>query len=114
MDGIEEKLNSILGNPAMMQQIMSLAQSMGQGSETPHPNPEPAPAPMGDLDPAMLTKLMSLAGKTNIDPNQQALLKAMKPYLTQERISRLEKAMRAAKLATLAGSFLGSNTISGR
>ena len=29
MDDMEEKLGAILGNPQMMQQIMSMAQSMG-------------------------------------------------------------------------------------
>ena len=113
MEGMEDKLNSILGNPAMMQQIMSLAQSLGQGQQQ-APQPEPAPALPGDLDPAMLMKAMSLAGQTNIDANQQTLLKALGPYLPQARITKLEKAMRAAKLATLAGSFLGNHSSPGR
>ena len=113
MDAMEDKLNSILGNPAMMQQIMSLAQSFGQGQH-PDPQPDPSPSPPGDLDPAMLMKVMSLAGQTNIDSNQQTLLKALGPYLPQSRISKLEKAMRAAKLATLAGSFLGNHAPTGR
>lgn len=104
MEGMEEKLNSILGNPAMMQQIMSLAQSMGQSQ--PEPPPPQQESPLPDLDPAMMMKVMSLAGQTNIDSNQQTLLKALRPYLPQNRIAKLEKAMRAAKLATLASSFL--------
>ena len=111
MEGMEDKLNSILGNPAMMQQIMSLAQSLGQGQQQ---APDSAPALPGDLDPAMLMKVMSLAGQTNIDANQQTLLKALGPYLPQARITKLEKAMRAAKLATLAGSFLGNHSSPGR
>ena len=101
MDGMEEKLNTILGNPQMMQQIMSMAQSFSQ----PEPvQPEPAP----DFDPGMLTQVMSLAGKTGPDPQQQNLLKALEPYLTSHRIRRLEKAMRAAKLAGMASVFLGN------
>ena len=40
MEGMEEKLNAILGNPQMMQQIMSMAQAMGQQSQ---PKEEPKP-----------------------------------------------------------------------
>ena len=114
MEGMEEKLNSILGNPQMMQQIMSMAQSLGQ-PETPKPEPSPQPLPsIPDIDPAMLTKIMGMAGKTGPDPQQQALLRALQPYLTSHRIQRLEKAMRAAKLAGMASVFLGSFSPSGR
>ncbi|MBR3972607.1 MAG: hypothetical protein IKJ99_01490 [Oscillospiraceae bacterium] len=104
MDNMEEKLGSILGNPAMMQQIMSIAQSLGQSQ--PEPPKEETPA-LPDIDPGMISKVMAMAGQTNIDPNQQQLLKALRPYLTHQRIERLEKAMRAAKLANLASGFLG-------
>lgn len=109
MDNMEEKLGSILGNPAMMQQIMSMAQSLGQSQPEP-PKQEPPKQEMpsiSDFDPAMISKIMSMAGQTNIDPNQQQLLKALRPYLTRQRIDKLEKAMRAAKLAGLASNFLG-------
>ena len=33
MDGMEEKLNTILGNPEMMSQIMNMAQALGAGSQ---------------------------------------------------------------------------------
>ena len=114
MENMEEKIGSILGNPQMMQQIMSMAQSLGQ-SQPPQPEPPPqSPPVMPDIDPAMIGKVMNLAGKTNIDRNQQALLKALGPYLAAQRIQKLEKAMRAAKLANLASSFLNSNLMTGR
>ena len=37
MDDLEEKMGAILNNPNMMQQIMSLAQTMGQNAP---PGPE--------------------------------------------------------------------------
>ena len=102
MDGMEEKLGAILGNPQMMQQIMALAQSMGSQS-TPL---EPPPKQEGP-DPAMMQKIMAAFQSTGVDTHQQALLSALNPYLTRDRISRLERAMRAAKLAGLASAFLG-------
>ena len=102
MEGMEEKLGAILGNPQMMQQIMALAQSMGSQS----PAPEPSPKQEGP-DPAMMQKMMAAFQSSGVDTHQQALLSALNPYLTRDRISRLERAMRAAKLAGLATAFLG-------
>lgn len=114
MDQMEDKLNSILGNPQMMQQIMSMAQALGAGSpEPPREDPPPPPkpsAPMG-LDVGTIQKLIGIARQSGIDKNQQALLKALAPYLSRERIAKLEKAMRAAKLAALASTALGSDAV---
>ena len=60
----------------------------------------------------MVQKIASMAGKAGIDNHQQALLKALRPYLSRERIEKLEKAMRAAKLAGVATGFLGSGGLS--
>ncbi len=108
MEELQDKLGSILSNPQMMQQIMSLANSMG--ASAPPPQPEAAPTPPG-IDPGMLLKLSSLASQSGIDREQQALLKALSPYLNRERISRLERAMRAARTARLASTLLGQNGI---
>ena len=122
MEGMEEKLGAILDNPQLMQQIMQLAQSVNipnpsQNRESskkeglpPKASPsEPEPGP--GLDPAMLAKLAGMAGKSNIDSNQKALLRALAPYLSQDRVAKLEKAMRAAKIARMASSFLNSGGI---
>ena len=107
MSEMEEKMNAVLSNPQLMQQIMSMAQSLGQSApEPPLPPPRESSPTMPELDPAMIGKFMSLAGKTNIDQNQKALLCALQPYLTQQRIQKLEKAMRAARLAGAASTLL--------
>lgn len=112
MSEIEDKLGAILANPQMMQQIMSMAQAMNQ-TQPPQPEPpppEPSPAPA--LDPALLQRLASFAGQGGIDPDQRMLLKSLSPYLTHQRIEKLEKAMQAAKLARLASSFLSQGGLS--
>ena len=116
MEGMEEKLNAILGNPQMMQQIMSMAQAMGQQEE---PKPEPPPQQNNNpgLDLAMIQKLSGIARQSSIDKNQQNLLRALGPYLSRERITKLEKAMRAAKIAGIASTALagsGLSLLSGR
>ena len=114
MDDMESKLGSILGNPDMMAQIMSMAQQFSGGENAPSPPPPPQPAPNipDGLDMGMLMKVAGMANSANVDQNQRALLLALRPYLTSERIGRLEKAMRASKLAGLASSFLGSGILS--
>ena len=107
MEGMEEKLGAILGNPQMMQQIMALAQSMG--NTPPAPTPEPPPRSDGP-DPAMIQRLMTVMQSSGVDAHQQALLNALEPYLTRDRISRLQRAMRAAKLAGMATAFLGGGS----
>lgn len=103
MEQMEDKLGAILGNPDMMQKIMSMAQSLN----APSPPSQPEPPPSGsELDPAALQKILHFARQTGIDTHQQALLKALEPYLAPDRVGKLEKAMRAAKIANLATSAL--------
>ena len=114
MSELDEKLNSILSNPAMMQQIMSLAQAMNasqpQKQEPPPPPkpPQPTMPAIPDIDPNLLRSLSNMTRQGGIDQNQQALLKALSPYLSQSRVNKLERAMRAAKMAGLASAFLNS------
>ena len=117
MDDMEAKMGAILNNPEMMQQIMSMAQSLSQGQQAPAPTPAaPQPAEpsqqalgsIGEIDLSMLQKITGIAKQTGIDSNQQTLLRALNPYLSSQRITKLERAMRAAKLANLASSFLGT------
>lgn len=128
MEGMEEKLGAILENPQLMQQIMQLAQSVNapnpsQSREPPKKEEPPPKASLPDpdtgagLDPAMLVKLAGIAGKSNIDSNQKALLRALTPYLSRDRVAKLGKAMRAAKIASMASAFLnsgGMKLLSGR
>ena len=110
MDEMEEKLGAILSNPQMMQQIMSMAQALGQ-SQPPAAKPEPprqeAP-PLPNIDLGMMQKLSGFARQGSINHEEQALLKALNPYISSDRIQKLEKAMRAAKIAKFASAFLNS------
>ena len=110
MDDLESKLGAIMGNPEMMEKIMALAQSMNSAP------PAEAPAPQGampQIDLSMIQKLSGLAGKSNIDSNQKNLLQALGPYLNARRINKLERAMRAAKMAGIATKIL-PNLATGR
>ena len=109
MSEMEDKLGAILGNPQMMQQIMAMAQSMNQSqqeSAAPETQNDPHPPALPAMDPALLGKLAGLLGQSGIDRDQRVLLKALSPYLSTNRIQKLEKAMQAAKLARMASVFL--------
>jgi len=103
MNELEEKIGQVLNNPQMMQQIMALAQSMG--AEPKEEPPEPSPAPP-TFDPGIMKKVAAMAANTGVDPNQRALLRALGPYISRERASKLERAMRAAKMAAFASNLL--------
>ena len=111
MDEMEEKLGSILNNPQMMSQIMSMAQALCQSQPQPPVQPDPprqqTPA-LPDIDLGTLQKLSGFARQSGVTQEEQALLKALGPYLSRDRVSKLEKAMRAAKMARFASAFLNS------
>lgn len=105
MDDLENKLGAILGNPEMMGKIMALAQSFGDGQPEEEQKPPP-PQSFPDIDISLLQKLSGAAKHTGIDQNQKSLLKALTPYISSRRLGKLERAMRAAKMAGVAGIFL--------
>lgn len=121
MDDLENKMGQILSNPDLMQKIMAMAQSLNGPSEPKQagappkqeiatPAAQETAAPLfPDLDLSMVQKLSGFAKGASIDKNQQGLLRALGPYLSRDRIGKLEKAMRAAKIASVASSFLGQS-----
>ena len=109
-DTMQNQMNAILNDPAMMQKIMSMAQALRPGEQPQAPQEQSPPPSFPDIDLSMVQKLSGLAGKTNIDSNQRSLLTALTPYLSLERVQKLERAMRAAKMANLASAFLSSSS----
>lgn len=101
MSELEEKLASILGNPGMMQQIQAIAQSMNQSAPAPPSAPPEMPA---------LPNLAAMVPAA-VDEDQQNLLCALSPYLSHSRVEKLERAMRAAKMAGLASSLFRSGAL---
>lgn len=113
MDDMEQKLGAVLNNPQLMQQIMGMAQTLSQSQNdqntqsNPPPHNEPNP-PLPNIDFSLLQKLSGLSRQGCIDKEQQALLNALCPYLARDRIHKLERAMRAAKMAKMASEFLNA------
>lgn len=116
MEEMEEKLGAILNNPQLMQQVMAMAQSLNQSpsqqtekDSQKHNDHNPFPP---DIDLSMIQKLSGIAGQSGIDREQKALLNALGPYLSRQRVEKLERAMRAAKMARMASAFIGQGGLS--
>ncbi len=107
MDDLQQKLDALLQDPDTMGKIMAMARELGgsPGSAAP-PQPKPQPQEPPQLDLRMVQQLSGLMRQSGIDQREQALLQALGAYLSGSRISRLEKAMRAAKVAKIASAAL--------
>ena len=113
MAEMEEKLNSILSDPGMMQKIMTMAQALDGGPQKVDEPDKGGSSLFSDIDMATVQRITGLAKQTGVDKREQALLRALAGYLSKERISRLEKAMRAAKMAKVATSALSQKGVFG-
>lgn len=107
MSELEERLNALISNPQLMQQIASMAQAMGgqsHGETQEHKEPAAVPA----MDPKLLQTMAQTFSQTAADGNQQALLQALSPFVSGYRLQKLERAMQAARLAGAASAFLSA------
>lgn len=115
MSELEDKLNKILSSPADMEKIMGIARSFSgsSGAQTSAESPTGgAPAVpdlasmasvLKDIDPKMMGLMGRLIGEYTSGKNDKAvLLNAIKPYLKEDRRSKIDKAAELAKLARLA------------
>ena len=132
MDDFEEKLNAILSNPDAMAQVASLAQSLGAGAPPSSPaagageQREQAPPPpaaetaapdlgnlsslLGQIDPAMIQRLLPLVRELNSpqDNQRKQFLYALRPYLKESRRDKVDRALQIARMIHLGKQFLGT------
>lgn len=105
MSEFEDKLNSVLGDPAQMEKIANLAKTLmgGDGGAQ-----EPSPEPFGglDIDPGLISRIGRLMNGDG-DDNKQRLLQAMEPYLSEKRRGKMDKALKMARLARIAKAAMG-------
>jgi len=111
MSELEDKLNSILSSPQEMEKIMgiarSLSDSMGNNSNdagTANSQEHEATAsPFGNIDPKMLQIMSKIMGEySSASSDKTALLNSMKPFLKEDRRSKIDKAVEIAKMAKIA------------
>jgi len=106
----EEKLDLILNNPQMMNQIMSLAKSLGNSADSPSdnlPESDSMKSASGNglpegLDPSLLSGFISvLTSSTQENDDKTALLQALRPFVSDKRLKKLDKAIQIAKVSRL-------------
>lgn len=100
---LEDKISTLLSDPDLMGKLSAMAQSLGMQPGASMQQPKQESPPVGP-DLGMIKKLGSMAGAFGVDREQRALLSALGPYLSRDRIHKLENAMRAAKMAAIAAS----------
>ncbi len=124
MDDLSQKIGEILADPSMMEQIKSLGGMLGVNAQTPippAPPPSPAPVPamqtggLGGLSPDMLGMIMKFApmlSSMNEENDSTRLLRALRPFLSEKRQSRVDGSIRLLGLMRMlpllkgaAGSF---------
>ena len=120
MDELERALRAVLDDPAQLRELRELAGSMGfsvpqaQPESAPAPTP-PEPEPVPEPPPAQAAfqqqplpepaaAMLRQAGK--MDKRQEALLLALKPFLRKERQEKIDRALHAERLASLASLAL--------
>ena len=105
MSELEDQLNSILSDPKQMEKIAGLARSLmgGEDQETPPAAPPGEPG----LDAGLLQKLGSVMKTGGDGGREQALLRAMEPYLSDKRRVKLDRAMKLARMAKIARLMMG-------
>lgn len=100
MAEFEDKLNSILSNPELMGQIMSMAGNLNQ---PPPPPPKQSAMP---FDPGAMTHMMQMLQATQLEPRQRNLIQALRGFVPDDRLVRLEKAMQASLIAKFAAAAM--------
>ena len=102
MAEFEDKLNSILSNPELMGQIMSMAGAMNQQQSPPPPPPPQAGLGSMPFDPGAMAGMMQMLKATQLEPRQRNLIQALRGFVPDDRLVRLEKAMQASLIAKFA------------
>lgn len=115
MSEFEDRVNSILNDPDQMDKITKIAQSL-MGGEQAEPeerggdNPFAALLGSGGDEMAALGRISrALNSQNQADREKTALLEAMKPYLSEKRRSKMDKALKIARLTRIARAAMGEN-----
>ena len=109
MDDIQSKISAIFSSPESMEQIRKLAQSLsgGGGSQPSAPSSQqPADQPQMQMDPRIIGAMTKAMGEFSKPSEASALIGALKPYLSPERASKVDKAINIAKMAKIAKTFI--------
>ena len=121
MSELQDKLKSLLSDPAGMAQVVQLAQQLsstmepsaaptpqsGAPTPPPSPNPPPSTALPGGIDLGTVSRFLPVLQALSSDQSHSMqLLNALRPYLKEEKQGKVERAARLARLITVGKRFL--------
>lgn len=106
MAEFEDKLNAVLSNPELMGQILSMAGSLNQQPTAPPPPPPSANFGSMPFDPGAMAAMMQMLKATQLEPRQRNLVQALRGFVPEDRLVRLEKAMQASLIAKFASAAM--------
>ena len=109
MDDLQNKISAIFSSPESMEQIRNLAQSLAGGSEDIQSTMTTAPQqpePSLQMDPRIMQIMTRAMSEFSKPSEASALLGALRPYLSQDRISKMDRAMNIARLAKIARTII--------
>jgi len=111
MAELEQALDRLLADPEAMAQIMDLAGKLGVTNDG-EKEEAVSEAPPGEEasnphDLSQLAPLFSrMGGQEGGDPRSDALLRALRPYLSEARRRKLDRAVRLSSMAQMARQAL--------
>lgn len=113
MDDLSQKISSLLSDPEMMDKIQGLSGLLGQSNaEEPKPKSQPQMQQNNSFPTEMMGAMMKLApllSTLNQEDDTIRLLKALRPFLSEQRQRKLDEAIKMMNILRLLPLLKGSN-----
>ena len=116
MDDMSQKLMSLMNDPEIMSKIQGLSGLLSQGEpqEQPKPKPpEPPPKPNESMLPmdmmGTMMKIMPILNTFKEDDETTCLLKALRPFLSEEKRKKLDEGIRLMRIMRLLPLLKGTD-----
>ena len=99
MSELEDKINQILSDPEALKQVQSLGEQLGLSQSPPEPPKlPPSSVPVSDDMLGTITRLAPLMQSFKSDDDTTRLLNALKPFLSEDKRQKLDRAEKLIKL----------------
>ncbi len=106
-ENLTEKIRSLLSDPQAAERIASIAEMLGAGSSPSGPqDAQPASAQQGPNQPSSPPPLSSPSQSPPYRPDPRLdLLRALRPFASEEKRTRIDDLIRIATVASLLGGL---------
>lgn len=118
MSELEDKLNSLLNDPEQFGRVAQMAKSLMDGGlgdrisqafGADAPSGADSAGTQSTPDAEMLAGLGRVMSAAGAGSDKAALLEAIKPYLAEKRRGKVDRALKIARIARIAGAAFGEN-----